>query len=86
MARRPILAAIAEHQAWPRRAGLAANLDGPMAAEAEYASLLVAHETFISSFPEADTDVARDVGVENVRMSQMRDDLEDPEANSTFSP
>lgn len=56
-----------------------------VAAEAEYDSLQVAHETFISSFPEADTDVAGDVGVENVGVSQMHDDLEDPEANSTFS-
>ena len=56
------------------------------AAEAEYASLQVAHETSISSFPEADPDDAGGVGVENVGVSQKRKDPEDPEANSTFSP
>src|SRR5690606_37858659 len=56
------------------------------AAEAEYAAREAANETLLSSFPEADPDGASDVGVANARVSPVRDDLEEPEANSPFVP
>jgi hypothetical protein len=56
------------------------------AAEAEYAALKAAHETFISSFPEANTDIAGDVGVNQEGASHLRNDGEKFDAGSSFAP
>jgi hypothetical protein len=57
-----------------------------IAAEAEYASMLAAEATFLSSFPEAEPDDAGDVGVDYEREVEAQAKPDNGEAGDSYEP